>query len=108
MGAKGTLIENTGNKVSPANAEASEFKSPGGPARGFEGGKGELVKQSTTQEGPRHLADDGSLTPSVDGKAGKAFTVGQSTAGAGTAIKHNCSVNFNSGARTDSESPKEL
>jgi hypothetical protein len=45
--------------------------------------KGELIEQTTTQEGPRHCQDDGpgehgSGTPSVWGKAD--FTVGKSPA----------------------------
>lgn len=73
----GGLVTLPGNLESPRGAKASDFGSgdyASGPA-GMSSGSMQLVKQTTTQEGPMHTQDSGDQTPSVWGKAD--FPVGQ-------------------------------
>lgn len=58
--------------------------------------KTERVKQSVNQEGPQHAEDSGPNSPSVWGKGGKEFKVGQASEGS-TAVKTPESVNLETG-----------
>ena len=96
----GSLISLGGNLEDPRNAKASDFGSgdyASGPA-GQASGENQLVKQTTTQEGPMHTQDSGEGSPSVWGKAD--FPVGKSKGEGGmasTAVKCDWAVDFNSG-----------
>jgi len=96
----GSLISLGGNLEDPRNAKASDFGSgdyASGPA-GSSSGAMQLVKQTTTQEGPMHTQDSGEGSPSVWGKAD--FPVGKNMGEGGTkstALSIPCSVNLNTG-----------
>lgn len=61
----GSLIKLGGNLESPRDSKATDWPNVGasGPA-GQESGRNQLVKQTETQEGPRHTQDSGENTPS--------------------------------------------
>lgn len=96
----GSLISLGGNLEDPRNAKASDFGSgdyASGPA-GSSSGAMQLVKQTTTQEGPMHTQDNGEGSPSVWGKAD--FPVGKSMGEGGmasTSVKCDWSVDLSSG-----------
>lgn len=94
------LVTLSTNQESPYLAEAKDFKTVKSPTAGaahpaHPGDEG-LTHQSETQEGPRHNEDDGDRTPSVWGKGGKAFSVGQSDGGS-TTVKIPQSVDLKTG-----------
>ncbi len=97
----GSLISLGGNLEDPRNAKASDFGSgdyASGPA-GQSSGAMQLVKQTTTQEGPMHTQDSGDQTPSVWGKAD--FPVGKSKGEGGlasTSVSFKGSIDLNSGS----------
>jgi hypothetical protein len=97
---KNSLVSLPGNLENPRNTTASDFPSSGGMKAGMAEGKNELTKQSENQEGPRHAEDSGDGTPSVWGKGGKGFSVGQSKSETGTAMSGREGVDFVSGKIT--------
>ena len=98
----GSLISLGGNLEDPRNAKASDFGSgdyASGPA-GSSSGAMQLVKQTTTQEGPMHTADSGDQTPSVWGQAGKAFPVAKNKGEGGmasTSVSYKGAIDCNTG-----------
>ena len=96
----GSLISLGGNLEDPRNAKASDFGSgdyASGPA-GSSSGAMQLVKQTTTQEGPMHTQDDGESSASVWGKAD--FPVGKSKGEgsmASTSLSIKGSIDLNTG-----------
>ena len=67
--AVGTLIKLGGNLDTPRDSKPSDYPAVGpSGAAGEASGKGQLVKQTMNQEGPRHSEDSGENTPSVWGK----------------------------------------
>ncbi len=85
------LIKLGGNLESPRNSKASDYPAVGPMgAAGEASGKGQLVKQTMNQEGPRHTQDGGENTPSVWGKDGE-FAVqknkGEGEGGSSLSIK---------------------
>lgn len=92
----GGLISLGGNLEHPRDCKASDFPMVGpSGAAGEASGAGKLIVQTVNQEGPRHTQDDGSLTPSVWGKA-DGFTVGKAKSGA-TTVASKCSVDLQTG-----------
>ena len=93
---KSDLISLGGNLEQPRMSKPSDYPAIGpSGAEGMSSGAGQLVKQSTAQEGPMHTQDSGDQTPSVWGKA-EGFTVGQAKNG-GTAVKCDWSVSLETG-----------
>jgi hypothetical protein len=96
----GNLITLGGNLEDPRNAKASDFPAVGPMgAAGESSGAGQLVKQTTNQEGPRNTQDSGDQTPSVWGKDGE-FTVTKNKGeGAGqSSLSYKGSVDFETGS----------
>ena len=96
----GSLISLGGNLEDPRNAKASDFGSgdyASGPA-GSSSGAMQLVKQTTTQEGPMHTEDSGDQTPSVWGKADFPVAKNKGEGGmASTSVKCDWSVDLSTG-----------
>jgi hypothetical protein len=96
-GMSGGLIKLGGNLESPRDSKPSDYPAIGpSGAAGEASGQDQLVKLTVNQEGPCHTEDDGDNTPSVWGKL-EGISVTKSKAEAGTSVKWDCSVDFNSG-----------
>lgn len=91
----GSLITLGGNLENPREAKPSDFPAVIPGSAGEASGAGKLTVLTENQEGPRHTDDDGSQSASVWGKLG-GFAVGKAKP-AGTAVKYDCSVDFESG-----------
>lgn len=95
----GGLIKLGGNLEDPRNAKASDFSAVGPMgAAGESSGAGQLVKQTLTQEGPRHTQDGGENSSSVWGKDGEFPVVKNKGEGSGqSSIKCDWGVDFETG-----------
>ena len=90
------LIKLGGNLENPRNSKPSDYPAVGPTgAEGMSSGEGALVKQTDNQWRPMGTQDNGDQTPSVWGKAD--WTVGKSSADAGTSVACPVSVDLKDG-----------